>query len=90
MLRPKRLRTPGLGQLEQRERIYIYIYIYKSSPKDIFSLLLRERIRERNIDVREKHQLAASQTRPDWESLHALGPEMEPTTLRLWEGTPTN
>ena len=46
-----------------------------------------EKERERNIDVREKHRLAASCTRPDW------GPNLQPshvpwiqTDLITWLG----
>ena len=44
---------------------------FKSSPKYIFIYLTergkeRERKRQRNIDVREKHPLVASCTHPDW------------------------
>ena len=60
------------GPTEQKSKVYVYEASkvpFFSSPEGIFSLLLereegREE-RERNIDVREKHQLVASCMCPD-------------------------
>ena len=46
---------------------------FKSSPKDIFSLLLERQGGERNIDVTEKHGSVASRMRPDLGSNRNLG-----------------
>ena len=54
----------------------------------------RERGRERNIDVREKHQLVASYTCQDQGLNPQFGyvpwPGIEPATIWLWDATPTN
>ena len=67
--------------------IIIYYHYYLSSPKDIFLLTLErerdgERDRVRNIDVREKHQLAASCVRPNG------GSNLQP--LAVQDDAPTN
>ena len=54
----------------------------------------REKGRERNIDVREKHQLVASHTSPDKDQARNLCmcPEWESDLkcFGVWDGTPTN
>ena len=60
--------------LPTETRLYIYIdatfFLY--SPKDIFSLLFRERGRvrerdtERNVHMREKHQLVVFSYHTNW------------------------
>ena len=42
----------------------------------------RKREREKDIDVREKHQLAVFRTRPDQ--------ELNPQPFSVWDSTPTN
>ena len=49
---------------------FFLIFNFLSSPEDIFSLLLeREEGRERNIGVREMHQLVASHMHPEGDCL---------------------
>ena len=61
--------------LESRDPFFNKKYFFYPHPKTFFSLLLeREEGRERNIDLREKHALVASCTRPD------QGLEPKPTT----------
>ena len=57
---------------------------FLSAPKDTFSLLLEreedtEEGRNKNIDVREKHQLVASRMHLD-RGLHMPGPSFKPAT----------
>ena len=74
--------------------IIIIIIVIFSSPKDTISLLLdrvKKRGRERNIDVREQHWLAASHKCLD-QALYAPGPGIDPQPRYvLWLGiTPAN
>lgn len=80
---------------EPMSRTVLFYFLFKSSPKDAFPLTFREREKE-NIDVREIHQLAASDicastgdqtckagTCPDQESNH--NPLEHRTRLQLIE-----